>query len=140
MDKAIEIASESFKSNSCDIPVGCVIVKDGEILSAASNTRERDIRISGHAEINAIEEASQKLGTYHLSGCKIFVTLEPCPMCASAISAAKIDELYFGAFNLREGAAGTVYNMLSSKVKIFPGIKKSDCESLLKKFFISIRK
>ena len=140
MDKAIEYADISAKNNPHDIPVGCVIVKDDKILSYGFNTRETSNKISGHAEIQAIEAAEKALHDHRLIGCKLFVTLEPCPMCAGAIKAAQIDEVYFGAYNLTEGAAGTVYNVLHPHVKVFGGIKKSDCESLLKNFFSNLRK
>ena len=140
MDKAIEYAGISAQNNPHDIPVGCVIVKDDKILSYGFNTRETSNKISGHAEIQAIEAAEEILSDHRLVGCKLFVTLEPCPMCAGAIKAAQIDEVYFGAYNLTEGAAGTVHNVLHPHVKVFGGIKKSDCESLLKDFFSNLRK
>lgn len=139
MDKAIEYAKLSSKENPIDVPVGCVIVKDGQIISYGFNSRESQNIITGHAEIEAIENAEKLLGDRRLSGCKMFVTLEPCPMCAGAIRAAQIDELYFGAYNLRDGAAGTVYNLLYPYVKVFGGIKKSDCEPLLENFFKNLR-
>lgn len=139
MDKAIEIAASAYDRNKRDVPVGCVIVRDGQILSSGHNTRERSGLVTGHAEINALNEAASILGTRRLNGCKLFVTLEPCPMCAGAIRASHIDELYFGAYNMREGAAGSVYNIVYPDVKVFGGIRKSDCESLLKEFFASIR-
>ena len=139
MDKAIEYAKISAQNNPLDVPVGCIIVKDNKILSFGFNTREKESRITGHAEIQAIEKAEKILGDHRLQGCKIFVTLEPCPMCAGAIRAAQIEEVYFGAYNLSDGAAGTVYNLLHPSVKVFGGIKKSDCESLIKDFFAQVR-
>lgn len=139
MDKAIEIALQSRTDNKLDVPVGCIIVKDTDIIASGCNTREISDRVTGHAEINALNEAAEFLGSRRLTGCKMFVTLEPCPMCAGAIRASGISELYFGAYNIREGAAGSVYNILYPEVKVFGGIKKSDCESLLKEFFKSIR-
>lgn len=140
MDKAIEYAKLSAKENASEVPVGCVIVKDGKIISYGFNSRESQCKITGHAEIEAIENAEKLLGDCRLTGCKMFVTLEPCPMCAGAIRAAQIDELYFGAYNLNEGAAGTVYNLLYPYVKVFGGIKKSDCEPLIENFFENLRK
>ena len=140
MDKAIEYAKLSSKENANEVPVGCVIVKDGKIISYGFNSRESRGKITGHAEIEAIENAEKLLGDCRLNGCKMFVTLEPCPMCAGAIRAAQIDELYFGAYNLSDGAAGTVYNLLYPYVKVFGVIKKSDCEPLLKNFFDNMRK
>ena len=121
MEKAIEIAKNSLLENPCDIPVGCVIVKDDEILSIGFNTCERNKSITGHAEINALEAAAKKIGSNHLNGCQIFITLEPCPMCAGAIRSAQIEEIYFGAFSLNDGSAGTVYNLFPKKTKIFGG-------------------
>ena len=140
MDKAIEYAKLSAEENPSEVPVGCVIVKDGKIISYGFNSRESKCKITGHAEIEAIESAEKFLGDRRLGGCKMFVTLEPCPMCAGAIRAAQIDELYFGAYNLRDGAAGTVYNLLYPYVKVFGGIKKSDCEPLIENFFDNLRK
>lgn len=139
MEKAIEYARISSQNNNCDVPVGCIIVKDNHIISYGFNTRESQSKISGHAEIQAIEDAEMLLKDHRLHGCKMFVTLEPCPMCAGAIRAAQIEELYFGAYNLTDGAAGTVYNILYPHVKVFGGIKKSDCESLIKDFFSKLR-
>ena len=139
MGKALEYAYLSLEANPCDIPVGCIIVSGNKIIAYGNNTRESADRITGHAELNALDAAAALSGSRYLRGCKMFVTLEPCPMCAGALRAAQIDELYFGAYNLREGAAGTVSNLLYPHVKVFGGIKKSDCESLLKKYFISLR-
>ena len=139
MEKAIELAKKSLGENPCDIPVGCLIVKDNEIISTGLNTCVKDKSIIGHAEINALEAAVKKTGSNHLSGCQIYVTLEPCPMCAGAIRSAQINEVYFGAFSLNDGSAGTVFNLFSRKTKILGGIKKSDCESLLTEYFKKLR-
>lgn len=140
MEKAIEIAKKSLIENPCDIPVGCIIVKDNKIISTSFNTCEKDKSIIGHAEINALEAATKIIGSNHLNGCQIYITLEPCPMCAGAIRSAQIDEIYFGAFSPNDGSAGTVYNLFPKKTKIFGGIKKSDCESLLTEYFRNLRK
>ena len=137
MLKALENAKIAFKNG--DVPVGAVIVKDGEIIAEAYNQREVSSKATAHAEILAIERACEKLQRWRLSDCEMYVTLEPCPMCAGAIRAAQIEELYFGAYNLSDGAAGTVYNILYPHVKVFGGIKKSDCQSLLKDFFEKLR-
>lgn len=139
MGKALEYARFSLEKNPRDVPVGCVIVRDRQIIAYGINTRETQDRITGHAELNALNAAAAATGSRYLTGCKLFVTLEPCPMCAGALRAAQIRELYFGAYNLREGAAGTVYNLLYPQVKVFGGIKKSDCASLLKEYFSAIR-
>lgn len=125
MGKALEYAYLSLEANPCDIPVGCIIVSGNKIIAYGNNTRESADRITGHAELNALDAAAALSGSRYLRGCKMFVTLEPCPMCAGALRAAQIDELYFGAYNLREGAAGTVYNLLYPHVKVFGGIKRA---------------
>ncbi len=140
MDKAIDAARSSIASGLPDVPVGCVIVKGGAIIASACNTRELHDSVTAHAEINAINEAVRFTGTRRLTGCKMFVTLEPCPMCAGAIRASMIDELYFGAYNTREGAAGTVYNILYPAVKVYGGIRKDICRSMLGDFFRSVRR
>ena len=139
MGKALEYANLCRNENPADIPVGCVIVRGGAIIAAAYNTRESSGLITGHAEMNALNAASILTCSHHLEDCSMFVTLEPCPMCAGALRAAHIKELYFGAYNLREGAAGSVYNLLHPYVKVYGGIQKSDCESLLKNYFTALR-
>lgn len=140
MGKALECAQDALNHEPPDIPVGCVIVRNGKIISAAGNTRESEDRITGHAEINALHAAASVVGSRFLDGCQAYVTLEPCPMCAGALRDAHIETVYFGAYNLKEGAAGTVYNILYPRVKVFGGIKKSDCESLLKNYFNKLRR
>lgn len=139
MGKALERAYRSLEEAPCEIPVGCVIVRGNEIIASASNTRETANRITGHAELCALDTAAAVTGSRYLAGCRMFVTLGPCPMCAGALRAARISELYFGAYNLREGAAGTVYNLLYPAVKGYGGIKRSECESLLREYFAKLR-
>lgn len=126
-----------------DIPVGCVIEKDGEIISVSSNKREKNKDISAHAEIVALKEASKILGDWRLRGCKLYVTLEPCPMCAWAILNSRIDEVYFGSYDTKYGALGSKINLLNLsdfKSKVFGGIMENECNELLKKYFLELRK
>ena len=109
MELALAEARESIPS---DIPVGCVIVKDGRVVAKGHNTREHCARATGHAEINAIEAACAELGDWRLDGCDLYVTLEPCPMCAGAIRSARLRAVYYGAPDPNEGAAGSVWNLL----------------------------
>ena len=139
MGKALEIAKQSRISNPADIPVGCVVVRGGEIIGAGANTRECACKITGHAEINALEATAAATGSRYLDDCQVFVTLEPCPMCAGALRAARVNELYFGAYNPKEGAAGSVYQLLSPQIEVYGGILKDRCELLLKEYFTALR-
>jgi len=140
MSEALELA----KCSGDDIPVGCVIVKDGEIISFGVNEREKNKKISSHAEIVAIEKAEQKLGSWHLDECEMYVTLEPCPMCACAIVQARIKTLFFGAYDTNYGAFGSKINMAeimnSKSPKVFGGIMEKECREIITKFFESVRK
>ena len=141
MDLALSEAKKNAAEASEDIPVGCVIIdKSGTLLAACGNTREKDGSVLGHAEINALEEARKKTGDYRLTDAVMFVTLEPCPMCAGAIAAARIDTLFYGASNKTNGACGTVYNLLYPQVKTFGGIRAAEASALLSAFFAARRK
>ena len=125
-----------------DVPVGCVIKKDGVIISSAHNRRELDEDVTAHAEILAIKEAQRILKSSRLSGCEMYVTLEPCPMCAWAILQAEIKILYFGSYNPQYGAFGSKLNLkeiAKSKIKVYGGIEEEECDSILKNFFKRIR-
>ncbi len=126
-----------------DVPVGCVIKKDGEIVAKAFNRRELDNDVTAHAEILAIKEAQQKLNSFRLTDCELYVTLEPCPMCAWAILQAGIKTIYFGSYNSQYGAMGSAIDLASlahSKIKIYGGIEEEKCDKILKEFFEKIRK
>jgi len=134
--------SKLTKSSSgiSDIPVGCVIFRDDIIIGKGYNTRETDKCVTSHAEINAILEACQTIGDWRLpDNCELFVTLEPCLMCAGAIKAARIKKVYYGSRNLKEGAAGTVYNLLYPETYVYGGICGEECDLQLKEFFERIR-
>ncbi len=128
-----------------DVPVGAVIVKDDEVIATGYNMRERENSATAHAEIVAIENACRKLGTKDLSGCRIYITLEPCPMCAGAILLSGITHVYFGAYEEKYGAAGSVFNLyydyvFPKTVKFRGGIMEKECAAVLKKFFETLRK
>jgi tRNA(adenine34) deaminase len=127
-----------------EVPVGCVIVKDGKRIARGHNVRERDQSITGHAELVAIKKASKKLGTWRLEDCDIYVTLEPCPMCAGAIIQSRIRNLYFGAYDLKTGACGSVVNLFENafnhKVNVYGGVLEDKCSIIIKEFFKELRK
>lgn len=127
-----------------EIPVGAVIVKDNEIIAEGYNTREADRDICGHAEINAIKAASKSLDNWRLENCDIYVTLEPCPMCAAAISQARIRAVYFGAYDKRQGACESMMrlydNDLEHRPEFYGGIMEEKNREMLRSFFEKRRK
>lgn len=141
MKKALEQAELAFSEG--EVPVGAVIVKDGKIISCARNNRERTADATGHAEIIAIREACQALGGWHLDGCELFVTLEPCPMCMGAIINSRLLRVTFGAKDAKAGACGSVIDLcsypLNHKPTVENGILSDECSSLLSSFFIKRR-
>lgn len=122
-----------------EVPVGAVIVKDGTIIAAAGNTREKDGDVFGHAEMNAIKQACGKLGGWRLDDCDIYVTLEPCPMCMGALLNARIKSIYFGAYDPKNGACGSVCDLSAEKFThrpdVYAGIMEDDCSALLSAYF-----
>lgn len=141
MKQALQEAQKAFDLN--EVPVGCVIVKDNEIIAKAYNKRETTQNTIAHAEILAIQEVCNKLNSWRLDECSIYVTLEPCSMCSGAIIQARIKNLFFGAFDQKTGAAGSVYNLFDIKfnhtVNVTSSILKEECENILKKFFVELR-
>ena len=139
MEKALQLANKAKKIN--EIPVGSVVVDSkGEIIASSYNTNARDKDPTAHAEINAIREACILLNSERLNGCDIYVTLEPCIMCAAAISRAKIKRLYYGADDLIYGSVNGNINFFQSKncnhiPDIYDGISRTECESLINNFF-----
>lgn len=123
-----------------DVPVGCVVVLDGEVLAAAGNERELRQSPLAHAEILAIEQAAVRMRTWRLLNTVIYVTLEPCPMCAGAIVQARIPHLVYGAIDEKAGAAGTLYNLcndsrLNHRVEITGGVLDDEAIAVLREFF-----
>jgi len=134
---------EALKSGD-DVPVGALIVKDDRIISSAHNEVLKGCDPTNHAEIIAIKRACNKLGTYNLRGCILYVTLEPCPMCAGAIINAKMDKVIYGAMDKEYGAAGSRYNLFDSPrakgIEVYGGIEEERCSNLIKGFFKDLRK
>ena len=126
-----------------EVPVGCIIVKDGHVIAEGKNMRECRKNAIHHAEIEAINKACEVLGERRLKGCELYVTLEPCPMCAGAIFNAGIDTVVFGAFDSNMGACGGVINIFEEafgfKPHLYGGFMKEECAAILKDFFIKLR-
>lgn len=138
MKRAIDLA----KKSKGEIPVGAIIVKDGEIIAETFNQKEILNDVTAHAEILAIREAEQKLGRWRLDDCEMYVTLEPCPMCAWAIINSRIKTVYFGAYDHNYGALGSAIDLrkfANSKLKVYGGIMEKECSEILDKFFESTR-
>lgn len=143
MKEAIKEAQKA--AEKLEVPVGCVIVKDGKIIARAHNLKETKIDTTKHAEIIAIQKASKKLKEWRLLDCDMYVTLEPCSMCAGAMIQARIRKVYIGAMDEKTGACGSVLNLLQDytfnhTIEIETGIEKEKCEEVLKSFFKKLRK
>lgn len=127
-----------------EMPVGAVIVRDGEIISRAYNRRETKKNALYHAEITAIDRACKKLGGWRLPRCEMYVTLEPCPMCAGAILNSRIEHVYYGASDEKSGCCGSKINLLDMNlcnytVTVTGGILENECRDIIKKFFRNLR-
>lgn len=127
-----------------EVPIGCVIVYDGKIIARGYNRRNTDKNTVSHAEINAIRKASKKLGDWRLEGCTLYVTLEPCQMCAGAIIQARVDRVVIGSMNPKAGCAGSVLNLLemdgfNHKAEVTRGVLEEECSSMLSGFFRELR-
>lgn len=138
MNRAIELAKESASHD--EVPVGVVIVKDDKIIAESGNRKERDNCAVCHAEIVAIKKAAEALGNWWLEDCDMYVTLEPCAMCAMAMIHSRIRHLYFGAYDEKTGAAGSKVNLFEKglfnhDVEVDGSILKEECGSLLTEFF-----
>lgn len=141
MIAAIKEAKKAYAKD--EVPVGCVIVVDGKIIARGHNLRETKKLVTSHAEIIAITKASKKLDSWRLENASIYVTLEPCVMCSGAIIQSRIKNLYFGAYDYKAGAAGSVLNVYSYKfnhiVNVAGGIMEEECKALLQSFFAQKR-
>ena len=126
-----------------EVPVGAVVVRNGEVIAAAGNRRECDHRATAHAELLAIEQACEKIGTWRLHDCTLYVTLEPCPMCAGTIINARLGRVVYGCKDARAGALGSVLNLLSyplnHRMPIEVGVCETECRAVLQAFFQSRR-
>ena len=128
-----------------DVPIGCVIVHDGKIIARGYNKRNKDKTVLAHAELLAMKKACKKLGDWRLEDCTMYITLEPCQMCAGAIVQARIPKVIIGSMNPKAGCAGSVINMLDMKgfnhqVETVKGVLDVECSALLKSFFGALRK
>lgn len=142
MKEALKEAKKAY--NKLEVPVGAVIVKDGQIIARAHNLKESKKDTTKHAEILAIQKASKKLDSWRLLDCEMYVTLEPCTMCAGAIIQARVSKLYIGTMDYKTGACGSILNVLEDytfnhKVEYETGILKEECESILQEFFKELR-
>jgi tRNA(Arg) A34 adenosine deaminase TadA len=138
MNIAFALAQEA--ANFGEVPVGAVIVKNAEVLASARNMSEEEQNVCAHAEMLAIRDACKKLGSKNLSGCDLYVTLEPCPMCAAAISSARIRRVYFSAYDVKSGGEFLFASpQLHHKPEIYGGIEESRGAELMKGFFRSLR-
>lgn len=141
MKEAIKEARKAYMKD--EIPVGAVIVKDNKIISRGYNLKEEKKNTIKHAEIIAIEKASKKLCSWRLVDCEMYITLEPCAMCAGAIINSRIKKIYIGAMDLKTGACGSVLNLFeypfNHKVEVESGVLQSECEKIIKDFFKELR-
>ncbi len=143
MERAIEIAKECAAAD--EVPVGAVVVKDGRAIAEGGNLKERQGNAVCHAEIVALSAAAKAVGNWWLEGCEVYVTLEPCPMCAGAMINARIDALYFGAYDKKAGACGSKVNLLEAglfnhDIAVSGGHMQDECAALLGEFFAGKRK
>ena len=142
MRTAIREAKKAYALE--EVPIGCVIVYQDKIIARGYNRRNTDKNTVAHAEMSAIKKASKKLGDWRLEGCTMYVTLEPCQMCAGAIVQARIDEVVIGSMNPKAGCAGSVLNLLdipafNHQVRITKGILEEECSQMLSGFFKELR-
>ena len=142
MKAAIREAKKAEKLE--EVPIGCVIVYEGKIIARGYNRRNTDKNTLSHAELNAIRKASKKLGDWRLEGCTIYITLEPCQMCAGAIVQARITRAVIGSMNAKAGCAGSVLNILempqfNHQVEVTRGVLQEECSEMLSEFFRRLR-
>lgn len=141
----LALAQAEIAYNNNEVPIGCVIVYNNEIIGHGANMRVTKGNVLAHAEIIAINEACGNMGDWRLEDCTLFVTVEPCPMCAGAILQARVKEVVFGTRNPKAGCAGSIYNILQDdrfnhKADITEGILQEECSEIMKAFFKRFRK
>ena len=142
MEVALGLALEAAAEG--EVPVGALVVREGYVIGRGSNRTVRDQDPTAHAEILAIRQAAQALGSWRLDGCELFVTLEPCAMCAGAVVLARIPRVVFGAWDEKAGAAGSVFDVLRERrlnhwVEVYGGVREEECGALLRNFFAAHR-
>jgi tRNA(adenine34) deaminase len=142
MREALRLAHEAYDDG--EVPVGAVVVRKGEIVGTGRNRREKAKNALCHAELEAIDNACRRLGGWRLWECELYVTLEPCPMCAGAIVNARIPQVYFGAYDAKNGCCGSVADILQLDFGFHPactgGVLESECSALLSEFFKRLRR
>ena len=143
MKEAIRQAKKAYALG--EVPIGCVIVYEGKIIGRGYNRRNTDKNTLAHAEITAINKASRMIGDWRLEGCTLYVTLEPCQMCAGAIVQARIPKVVMACMNPKAGCAGSIFNILDDsrfnhQVETQTGILEEECSLMLKSFFVELRK
>ena len=141
MRQALALAEEAAAAG--EVPVGCVIVREGKVVGRGRNRREERRSALSHAEVEAIADANRTLGDWRLDGCTLYVTLEPCPMCAGAILNARVSRIYFGARDRAMGACGGVMNLFMedfpNTTAIIGGVLEAECREVLTRFFRGLR-
>ena len=142
MREAIRQAKKAYALD--EVPIGCVIVYEGKIIARGYNRRNTDKNTLSHAELIAIKKASRKLGDWRLEGCTMYITLEPCQMCAGAMVQARVTEAVIGSMNPKAGCAGSVLNILemegfNHQVNVRRGVMEEECSGLMKQFFKELR-
>ena len=142
MREALKEAQKAYDQE--EVPIGAVVVLNGEIIGRGHNLREKEQDATLHAEINAIRQANQHLGSWRLEDCELFVTLEPCPMCSGAMILARMKKVIFGAFDPKAGTAGTFMNLLQDsrfnhQVEVEQGVLEEECQEILRSFFKGLR-
>jgi tRNA(adenine34) deaminase len=142
MKEALKEALKALEKN--EVPIGAVVVLNDEIIGRGHNNRENEKSVVGHAEIKAIEDACRNLGSWRLDGCSIFVTVEPCPMCAGAIMQARITNVYYGAKEEKSGAFGSVFDLTAIQgFNHYPVVREQimekECSELMQSFFKNMR-
>lgn len=142
MNEALSEAKKAFDID--EVPIGCVIVRNGEIIARGYNRRNSEKNVLYHAEIIAINEAAKAVGDWRLEDCELYVTIEPCPMCAGAIIQARIPRVFYGAKNPKAGCGGSILNILNEpkfnhQADVTDGILEDECSILMKSFFKKFR-
>ena len=140
MAMALALAKEAGEQG--DIPVGCVVVQDGTVIGTGRNCREARGDATAHAEVEAIRAACAALGSWRLEGCDLYVTLEPCPMCAGAMVNARIRRVWYGAQNPKAGCCGSVLALFQERFnhrpQVYGGVLEAECAALLRRFFAAL--
>lgn len=141
MEEALKFAREAFDDG--EVPIGAVVVRDGKVIAGGRNRRENGKNALYHAELEAIDNACKALGGWRLPRCDLFVTLEPCPMCAGAIINSRIENVYFGAYDKKAGSVGSLVNLFdlpyNHKPSFEGGVEEEKCAAILSEFFTLLR-